>query len=230
VRRADRLFQIVQHLRARRLTTAAQLARAVGTSERTIYRDIRDLTLSGVPVRGEAGVGYQMDRHYDLTPLMFTRDEVEAVVVGVRMMRAFGTPRLQAAAESALNKVALALPRERREEIESQPLYAVSARKATPSENIELVRDAITESRKLRLTYRDEKDQESMRVVRPLALYFWGAVWTLAAWCETRRDFRNFRVDRIGASEMLSDTFQVEPGKALDDFLKAMRARQNGRR
>jgi predicted DNA-binding transcriptional regulator YafY len=226
VRRADRLFQIVQHLRARRLTTAAQLARATGTSERTVYRDIRDLTLSGVPVRGEAGVGYQIDRHYDLTPLMFTRDEVEAVVVGIRMMRAFGTPRLQAAAESALNKVALALPRERREEIELPALFAVSARKAASSESIELLRGAIAESRKVRVTYRDEKEQETVRVLRPLGLYFWGAVWTLAAWCEARRDFRNFRLDRIAASEVLAETFAIEAGKGLEDFLKAMRARR----
>ena len=92
MRRADRLFQIVQHLRARRLTTAAQLAGWLGISQRTVYRDIRDLSLSGVPVQGEAGVGYRIDRSYDLTPLMFTRDEVEAVVVGLRMAEAFAGP------------------------------------------------------------------------------------------------------------------------------------------
>ena len=216
----------MQHLRARRLTTAAQLARSLGASERTIYRDIRDLTLSGVPVRGEAGVGYQIDRSYDLTPLMFTHDEVEAVVVGIRMMCAFGTPRLRSAAESALNKVALALPKERRDEIERQPLYAVSFHKAAPDERVEQVRDAIAGRRKLRITYRDEKEQESARVVRPLALYFWGAAWTLAAWCESRRDFRNFRMDRFVASEILNQKFDVEPGRELDDFLKAMRNRK----
>src|SRR6516225_7125075 len=123
MRRADRLFQIVQHLRARRLTTAAQLADWLGTSQRTIYRDIRDLSISGVPVQGEAGVGYRIDRSYDLTPLMFTPEEVEAVVVGIRMVQAFGGNQLRAASRSALEKVALALPQHRREETEHQNLY-----------------------------------------------------------------------------------------------------------
>lgn len=82
------------------------------------------------------------------------------------------------------------------------------------------------ERRKLRVTYRDEKEQETVRVLRPLGLYFWGAVWTLAAWCETSRDFRNFRLDRISVSEVLEETFELEAGKGLDDFLKAMRARK----
>ena len=188
-----------------------------------MYRDIRDLSLSGVPVRGEAGVGYQIDRHYDLTPLMFTRDEVEAVVVGIRMMRAFGTPRLQAAAESALNKVTLALPNERRAEVELPQLYAVSVRKAAPAERIELLRAAIAERKKLRVLYRDEQGRETNRVIRPLALYFWGAVWTLAAWCESRKDFRNFRLDRVIENEALEERFEVETGKTLEDFLRAMR-------
>ena len=110
MRRADRLFQIVQHLRARRLTTAAQLSNWLRVSQRTVYRDIRDLSLSGVPVQGEAGVGYRVDRAYDLTPLMFTPDEVEAVVVGLRMAEAFAGPSLRSAARMALDKVALALP------------------------------------------------------------------------------------------------------------------------
>ena len=122
MRRADRLFQIVQHLRARRLTTAAQLSGWLGISQRTVYRDIRDLSLSGVPVQGEAGVGYRIDRAYDLTPLMFTPDEVEAVVVGLRMAEAFAGPSLKAAAHMALDKVALALPQQRREEIEHSQL------------------------------------------------------------------------------------------------------------
>ena len=124
MRRADGLFQIVQHLRARRLTTAAQLAGWLGISQRTVYRDIRDLSLSGVPVQGEAGVGYRIDRSYDLTPLMFTRDEVEAVVVGLRMAEAFAGPSLRSAARMALDKVALALPQHRRLEIEEPQLFA----------------------------------------------------------------------------------------------------------
>src|SRR5208283_4692215 len=124
MRRADRLFQIVQHLRARRLTTAAQLADFLSVSERTIYRDVRDLSLSGIPVIGEAGVGYCVDRSFELTALMFTREEVEAVVVGLRMVQAFGGPKLRAAAVPALDKVILALPKSRRAEVDRPQIYA----------------------------------------------------------------------------------------------------------
>jgi len=111
MRRADRLFQIVQHLRARRLTTAAELADLLSVSERTIYRDIRDLSLSSIPIQGEAGVGYRLDRSFELTALMFTPDEVEAVVVGLRMAQAFAGSRLSDASVTALDKVILALPK-----------------------------------------------------------------------------------------------------------------------
>src|SRR5438309_460414 len=124
MRRADRLFQIVQHLRARRLTTAAQLAERLEVSERTIYRDVRDLSLSGIPIEGEAGVGYRVHPSFELTPLMFTTEEIEAVVAGLRMVGTFTGPELRRAADSALNKVALALPDERKKDIERPRLFA----------------------------------------------------------------------------------------------------------
>jgi biotin operon repressor len=111
MRRADRLFQITQYLRGRRLTTARQLAQWLSVSERTVYRDIRDLSLSGVPVDGEAGVGYRIKPGYDLPPLMFNADEIDALVIGMRMVQAWGGPQLGASAASALAKVVLACPR-----------------------------------------------------------------------------------------------------------------------
>jgi predicted DNA-binding transcriptional regulator YafY len=200
VRRADRLFQIVQHLRARRLTTAAQLSDWLGVSQRTVYRDIRDLSLSGVPVQGEAGVGYRIDRAYDLTPLMFTRDEVEAVVIGLRMAEAFAGPSLRSAARMALDKVALALPQQRRMEIEEPQLYAPRFHiDPALGERVELVRQSIAARLKLDVSYRDKKEQETRRVLRPLALYFWGRGWSLAAWCESRKDFRSFWLHKMSA-------------------------------
>jgi len=124
VRRADRLFQIVQHLRGRRLTTAAQLARWLQVSERTVYRDVRDLSLSGVPVEGEAGVGYRLSKGFDLPPIMFTLDEVDAMVIGARMVESWGGPTLAAHARTALMKITLALPAARREEIARSRLFA----------------------------------------------------------------------------------------------------------
>ena len=136
MRRADRLFQIVQHLRARRLTTAAELADLLSVSERTIYRDIRDLSLSCIPIQGEAGVGYRLDRSFELTALMFTPDEVEAVVVGLRMAQAFAGSRLSDASVTALDKVILALPKEpprrSRALANLRPAGAASIAKSTP--------------------------------------------------------------------------------------------------
>ena len=225
MRRADRLFQIVQHLRARRLTTAAQLAELLSVSERTIYRDIRDLSLSNIPVRGEAGVGYSLDRSFELTALMFTADEVEAVVVGLRMAQAFGGPKLRAAAVPALDKVILALPKNRRAEVDRPQMYAPLL---PPRPNIdpvlEALRTAIDEHAVVTLTYQDEKERKTRRPVQPLALYFWGPVWTLAAWCRARKAFRNFRLDRIEACARTGEIFKDEPGKTLADFLRSVGA------
>jgi predicted DNA-binding transcriptional regulator YafY len=224
MRRADRLFQIAQHLRARRLTTASQLSAMLGVSERTIYRDIRDLSLSGVPVKGEAGVGYTVDRSYELTALMFTREEVEAVVVGLRMAQAFAGPTLRAAAVPALDKVVLALPKARRAEIERPQMYVPPMPERTgPVEGaIETIRRAIDDRRVVRMTYTDANGEETVRDIRPLAMHFWGIVWTLAAWCELRNGFRSFRLDRIRGCEITAVIFAEEEGKSLKDYLRCV--------
>lgn len=222
MRRADRLFQIVQHLRARRLTTAARLAELLSVSERTIYRDIRDLALSGIPVQGEAGVGYRLDRSFELTALMFTPDEVEAVVVGLRMAQAFAGERISAASETALDKVILALPKHRQAEVERSQIYAPAVhanRQVDPLR--ETLNSAIHDRAVLRLSYEDENGTTSVRDVQPVALNFWGSVWTVAAWCRLRNGFRNFRIDRIAGCVPSGETFVDEPGKMLSDFLRS---------
>lgn len=225
MRRADRLFQIVQHLRARRLTTARQLASWLEVSQRTIYRDIEDLSLSGVPVEGEAGSGYRMSPEFEVRPIMFTFDEVEALVTGLRMVESWGGPALAAASRAALAKVTLALPVARREEVERSRLFAPDfLLRPETGEVLEWVRRAIGEQRSLTFEYRDKEGQASKRTVRPLGLYYWGATWTLAAWCEMRRDFRNFRIDRM-KSPAASERFVSEPNKSIDAFISAMRAR-----
>src|SRR5580693_4102637 len=156
MRRADRLFQIVHHLRARRLTTAAQLAGWLQVSERTVYRDIRDLVISGVPVEGEAGVGYRLRPGFDLPAIMFTMDEVEALVAGARMIETWGGPTLAGHARSAIAKIALALPAARREEIERTRLFAPGF--LVPKDavaGLETVRQAILQRRKLHIDYVD---------------------------------------------------------------------------
>ncbi len=226
MRRADRLFQIVQHLRARRLTTAARLADLLHISERSVYRDIRDLSLSGIPIIGEAGVGYSLDRSFELTALMFTPDEVEALVVGLRMARAFGGQRIADAAGPALDKVILALPKERRAEVNTPQIYAppVHAHRGLDP-LMDSIKLAIADHAILHLSYADEENKPTSRTVRPLSLNFWGAVWTLVAWCELRNDFRSFRLDRIRKCTRTGAAFSEEPGRTLDDFLRKVGVR-----
>lgn len=226
MRRADRLFQIVQHLRARRLTTAAQLGELLGVSERTVYRDIRDLSLSGIPVTGEAGVGYCLDRGFELTALMFTPDEVEAVVVGLRMAQAFGGQRLRDASVTALDKVILALPKHRRAEVERSQIYVPPMQRHREVDPMrETLNAAIHDRAVLRICYADDAGKGTEREIQPLALHFWGSVWTLAAWCRLRRDFRSFRLDRVGECARTGEVFREEPGKSLRDFLRMVGVR-----
>lgn len=221
MRRADRLFQIVQNLRGGRLVTARMLAERLEVSERTIYRDIADLQSTGVPIDGEAGVGYLMREGYDLPPLMFTRDEIVALVAGARMVRAFGGAQMARAAEEALVKIGAVLPgqeklRLSRTEIHMPDWVVDDASRRS----IDLLERAIDERDVLRLAYTDEAGQTSARDVRPLGLWFWGKVWTLVAWCELRHDFRAFRIDRIAAIERTGKVFKPERGKQLVDYYR----------
>jgi predicted DNA-binding transcriptional regulator YafY len=221
MRRADRLFQIVNALRRRRTaTTAAQLAERLGVSERTVYRDVRDLILAGTPIDGEAGVGYRIRPGYDLPPLMFDRDEIQALVIGARIVRQFGDPALARASDSILGKVAAILPKDLAHLVDETRLYVppmIGAGRA--AESLALAREAVVARRKLELSYANADGVATKRTVRPLGIFFWGRTWTLAAWCELRRDFRNFRLDRVAAASILDDTFEDEAGKALRDML-----------
>jgi predicted DNA-binding transcriptional regulator YafY len=219
MRRADRLFRLVQLLRRRKLTTAAHLAEELEVSERTVYRDIADLIASGVPIRGEAGVGYALDRSFDLPPLMFDADELEALVLGARIVEAWASPTLARAARQVLGKVEAVLPERLRAQLEA-PLLAPDFHVPPASlRELDTLRVAIRERRKVQLDYIDRAQSATARKVRPLGLVFWGQHWTLAAWCELRRDFRGFRLDRMQKLTLTSERFSDEPGRALPDFL-----------
>ena len=220
MRRADRLFQIVQHFRGGRLVTAQKLGQWLEVSERTIYRDIADLQSTGVPIDGEAGVGYIMREGFDLPPLMFTRDEIVALVAGARMVRAFGGATMARAADEALVKIGAVLPdsekaRIARTEIHTPMWVLTDADRAA----IDLIERAVESRDVLRLDYRDESGRGSMRDVRPLGLWFWGKVWTLVAWCEMRDDFRAFRIDRIASVVIGRPQVQSRRGQAARRFL-----------
>ncbi len=219
MRRADRLFQIVQYLRGGRLTTARRLAERLEVSERTIYRDIADLIGSGVPIDGEAGFGYIMRAGWEVPPLMFTRDEIVALTAGARIIRAWGGADMALAAEEALEKIRAVLPAEARDRAAAVQIHAVSfpGPDQATRELLDRLERAAESRTRLILNYADKEGVHTRRPVRPLGLWFWGKVWTLIAWCEMRDDFRMFRVDRISEADD-AGAFRHERGKRLSDF------------
>ena len=200
--------------------TAAQIADKMEISERTVYRDIRDLILAGTPIDGEAGIGYRLRPGYDLPPLMFDREEIQALVLGARIVRQFGDPALARASESILSKVAAVLPKDLAPLLADTHLYVPNTRSRTRSAmGLAVAREALVAQRRIRLKYANEKGEETERDVRPLGVFFWGKTWTLAAWCELRTGFRNFRLDRMTAAT-LGERFEEEPGRTLRDMLQ----------
>ena len=232
MRRADRLFQLVQLIRGRRLSTAAYLAERLGVTARTIYRDVADLQHQGVPIEGEAGVGYRLGTGFDLPPLMFTEEEAKALVAAVRVAQIGLDAGLAAGAEAALSKILSVLPAAARAAAESQAVYAplntATGLDAATRQRLQDLREAVQAQRKVQITYRDLQEKTSQRTVRPLGCFYWGKVWTLAAWCESKSDFRNFRMDRIESFEAQGAGFQHEAGKTLADFLRQVGATQPG--
>ncbi len=225
MRRSDRLFDIIQRLRtARAPVTAAAIAAELEVAPRTVYRDIVALQSSRVPIEGAAGVGYMLRRGYDLPPLMFTADEVEAVLVGMRLLRRTRDPGLQQAAESVLSKLAAVLPEPLRKSLET-PAFHVSEGDAREPGAISLaqLRVAIREANKLRITYRDLSGHTSERVIRPVALEYYVEVTLVCGWCELRNDYRHFRADRIEAAAVMAENFASDRKQLLSGWLALTR-------
>jgi len=228
VRRADRLFRIVQMLRSGRLKTARALAERLEVSERTIYRDVRDLQLAGQPIEGEAGVGYTLRRDFDLPPLMFTAEELTALVLGARLVQAWGGAESVVAAKSALARIEAVLPEELAARVDAIALYApgykmpMAHRKLLDQLHAACLSRTVLEFSYTRLN--EDASRAEQRTVRPLALAFWSGVWTLAAWDERRDDFRTFRLDRIERLEITTRNFTQKRGQRLEDMMKRARA------
>lgn len=221
MRRADRLFEVIQILRRRRLVRARDIAETLGVSERTVYRDVRDLMANGVPIEGEAGIGYVLRKGFDLPPLMFDEQEIEALVLGARIVESWGDARLAEAAGNVVAKVETVIPQRLRRYMAETALLAPMNHFSEPmSIDPGELRRAIRRRLKVYIQYRDGENQSTARSVRPLALAFYGPVWLLASWCELRDDFRSFRLDRISELEVLTESFHPEPGKTIQDFLK----------
>ncbi len=208
------------------MVTATQLAEALEVSERTVYRDVRDLILSGVPIRGEAGVGYALSKEFDLPPLMFDEAEIEALVLGSRIVESRADPLVASAAQSVIAKVEAMLPKRLRHLISESTTFAVNlSDRHDGAERLSLLRFAIRARRTVAFRYVDGQSAKSRRQVRPLGLFFWSESWSLGAWCELRRDFRNFRLDRMDGLSVADLPFAPEPGRSIAEFFAAMRAR-----
>lgn len=216
-----RLFAILDRLRVHQHpVAAATLAGALDVSVRTIYRDMATLLEMGAPIRGEGGVGYQIEHGYFLPPLHFDPDELDAVILGMRLVGARGDGPLKEAARRAAAKINAVLPEADKRVHSKSPLLAEPVDEAIHF--LSPVRTALRRRQCLNIAYRDLKDRSSTRVVRPLGLTAFDRVWLLTAWCEMREDFRNFRVDRLQEVARTGTTFAREPGKEFTDYLRTL--------
>jgi predicted DNA-binding transcriptional regulator YafY len=215
MRRADRLFQIIQILRrSTRPVTAAALAEELEVSKRTVYRDVADLIGQRVPIEGEAGLGYLLASDYDMPPLMLTPDEIEAVALGAQWVAGRSDKVLSNAARDVIAKIAAVVP-ERLRAFIIEPSVGVKPTIVEPEESVDpaSLRSAIRNGRKLRLRYRSEAGEETERIVWPVILGYTEASRLLVAWCELRQSFRHFRTDRMIEAEMLDEIIGLRQGE-----------------
>ncbi|MBU2135503.1 MAG: YafY family transcriptional regulator [Alphaproteobacteria bacterium] len=209
MRRADRLFQIIQILRrSRRPVTGAALARELETSVRTLYRDMADLIAQRVPIRGEAGVGYVLEDGFDMPPLMLTAQELEAVLLGAQWVGGRGDPDLARAAQDLVAKIAQVIPAELRPFISSSPLMA-SGRHDAARDALDMaqLRACLRDQRKVALDYRDEVGAVTTRVIWPVTVGYFDTTRLICAWCELRQGFRHFRTDRVVGARFLDEKY-----------------------
>lgn len=225
MRRADRLFQLVQYFRKRRRPVPARIvADDFGVCTRTIYRDLQDLIGSGVPIRGEPGIGYQLDKNYYLPPVTFSVDEIEAISLGISMVASWTDAEFAQRAGDALKRIEAVLPAELVEQTRELALFAVPSASRPPWKvSFSDLRRHIREKRRIRIDYKDEAGKRTRRAIRPLGMVFFGPVWLLVAWCEKRDDFRTFRLDRIARLNSLDDIFPDDADKSLERYIERVR-------
>lgn len=225
MRRAERLLRIIQILRRHRRPVKGQsIAEEVEVSLRTVYRDISDLVMDGVPIRGEAGIGYVLGEGYDVPPLMFNADELEAVMLGLRWVERRGDQDLSRAAQDTIAKIGAVLPQQLKPFLFDSGLLAPPAfHKTVDSVDVAALRQAVREQRKVLLVYRDEEDRMTERVIWPIGISYFDAQRLVIGWCELRNDFRSFRTDRMVQAKVMPEKYQ-ERRKALLKRWHALRA------
>jgi predicted DNA-binding transcriptional regulator YafY len=223
MRRADRLLRIIQILRRhRRPVIGKVISEELEVSLRTVYRDIADLMADGVPIRGEAGVGYALGDGYDLPPLMFSADELEAVMLGLRWVARRGDPDLARAAQDSVAKIGAVLPEHLRPHLFDSPLIAPPAYVLRVDHvNVAVLRLAIRNQNKVKIEYADEREAKSERVIWPIAISYFDAQRLIISWCELRQDFRTFRTDRMKNAEVLPEKYRERRKVLLKRFIEA---------
>jgi predicted DNA-binding transcriptional regulator YafY len=229
MRRAERLLRIIQILRRHRRPVRGQLmAEELEVSLRTLYRDIADLVTDNVPIRGEAGIGYVLGEGYDVPPLMFSADELEAIMLGLRWVARRGDVDLARAARDTSAKIGAVLPANLKPLLFDSGLLAPPVvYKAEDAVDVSALRQAVREQRKVELVYRDESGKDTDRVVWPIGIAYFDAQRLLIAWCELRQDFRSFRTDRMVRANLSAQKYE-ERRKVLLKRWSEARQRHSG--
>jgi predicted DNA-binding transcriptional regulator YafY len=230
MRRADRLFRIIQILRRARMpVTAIDMASELETSLRTVYRDIAQLMADRVPIRGEAGIGYVLEGGFDMPPLMLTPDEIEAAMLGAQWVQNRADPALARAAADLVAKIAAVVPEHLRPILTEPTVTSLTHRKVEQDAiDMARVRTSIRAQGKISLSYRDEEGRETARVIWPIAVSYWESVRVIVGWCELRNGFRHFRTDRVVAAEFLEQRYPTQRARlrtAWKKELQEVRAR-----
>ena len=225
--RTDRLVAMVMFLQGRRLVRAAELAAHFEISERTVYRDVAALGEAGVPIAGEAGVGYSLLKGYHLPPVTFTADEASAMFVGAEMVRRFTDTSLHAPMDAALDKLRAVLPRDRQEHLERLAQRTLiletpaGGRDPIAPPCLLTVQQGVVQRRVLRMTYHGrDRDEDTYRDAEPLGIVYYRGGWYMIAWCRLRRDYREFRIDRIRRIELLPEVFPAHADFSLRKYLE----------
>ena len=226
--RTDRLVAMVLYLQGRRVVRASELAEHFEVTERTVYRDVAALSEAGVPIAGEAGVGYTLMKGYHLPPVMFTAEEASSLFVGGELVKQFTDPSLHAPMTTALDKLRAVLPREHQEHVDRLVRgTVVMGRGFGPNQDpagqpmLLPVQQGVVQRRVLRLTYRGSaRDADTQRDVEPLGVVFYSGNWYLVAWCRLRDDLRHFRIDRIKRLELRAERFDARPDFNLAKHLE----------
>lgn len=230
MRKASRLFEIIQILRlARKPVTAAGMAETLEVTPRSIYRDIAALQAMRVPIEGGRGIGYILRPGFDLPPLMFSIEETEAIVLALALLARTGDEELKAAAGRVNQKITGAVPEPLRLAFRSQALHAWGTVAPSPvGVDLALMRRAIRDERKLGIDYRDELGRATERTIRPIALIYYSETANIVAWCELRQAIRNFRADRVEHCEATDDFFPGEGQGLRDLWISGWRTQPGG--